>query len=346
MSLGVKWYIKGLFGPYDKDYFSKLEVDDSVDSYGEKTEERLQQQREENIEKVFQHTKKLFSELFDGNGLNDNSCWVETKTGRRYNILNSLCLETDLSSEEKLTLHKTYLSEEDLWNNKFYLSRDLWSALEKTTRYNGNKHISVSQHLEIAFSLAKVFFPFSDEIQREVLIHDLHEAIVGDLIFPVRKMFPKFEELEGNISERLKLLLFPDYVGSKNSIIEESVNIIDHLTFLVEKAMLGFRSDEEWNLNKRNFDTMKKKLISNITNFQINFDGHITKYLDSKYFEENTEKKKEGIRKSLSKLKCSDFEFQRLCLSSWEHKDSERGKEYYEGLVNRSGNLTGGRNSF
>jgi len=272
--------------------------------YNKSLQPDLMKIRRENIRLIFLESRRLYYKLFNEDSMNDNSCWVETERGVRFNILASCVKDDNLTIGQMLWLGDS---------GSRQIGSDIWSALKRTTRYNGNKNISVAEHLTLATDLAKLFYPNHKDIIKEVLLHDIHEAIVGDIIFPIRKMFPDFEELEANISDRLKMILFPSYIGGNNEVMEESVRIIDHLTFLVEKSRLGILSDEEWNLKGRNFDVIKQRLIKNLT-------------LQEKHLDESI------IHNLLSS---SDFEFYQKCNQLWDNRKLDTAEREYKSLLNQ-----------
>ena len=218
--------------------------------------------------------------------------WIETKSGFRfdiapddYNEILDLSLKFDEVDAiatlcgDRVDANESVFDDIDLikareWNafhkdrkfssfldDKILFMKDLEHALSSLIRYNGHKNFSVYDHSVKATALAKMVVPGCPEIANEVLLHDLHEAIVGDVIYPVRKMLRGFEVLEAVTLERLKLFLFLSYTGGENTLIESATKLIDHLTFLVEKSIAGKRSDKEWGIDKFNFDYVQEEAI-------------------------------------------------------------------------------------
>ena len=72
---------------------------------------------------------------------------------------------------------------------------DIAHHLSMIARYNGAVKFpySVAQHSWVLSYLV------SDENKFCALMHDTTEAIVGDMIRPIKYLFPKFEEIENNI---------------------------------------------------------------------------------------------------------------------------------------------------
>lgn len=72
---------------------------------------------------------------------------------------------------------------------------DIAHALAITNRFSGHTMFpySVAQHSV----LAAVAAPFS--LQLEALLHDAHEAYVGDMPTPLKHLMPEYQELEGRM---------------------------------------------------------------------------------------------------------------------------------------------------
>lgn len=72
--------------------------------------------------------------------------------------------------------------------SKIYID-DIAHALSYICRYNGcvDTFYSVGQHSILAYYLAKAFYPDNDTLSIECLLHDAHEAYVGDTISPLKE---------------------------------------------------------------------------------------------------------------------------------------------------------------
>lgn len=97
---------------------------------------------------------------------------------------------------------------------------DIAHALANTCRYNGHTSpfYSVAEHCVL---LARSKFP---GMPKWKLMHDAAEAYIGDMVWRMKKLFPKFTELEAQIdrviAERFDL---PPYEGE----IKDQVKIGD-----------------------------------------------------------------------------------------------------------------------
>lgn len=112
--------------------------------------------------------------------------WFETFTGRKFYF--------NIGAQ-----HNVYLP-------------DIAHALAFTCRYNGHvrKHYSVAEHT--ALLAHYVFFNSSDRWpdRRErarnaltMLHHDDAEAYIGDMVRPLKQLFPKFREVEASIDRQI-----------------------------------------------------------------------------------------------------------------------------------------------
>jgi hypothetical protein len=77
---------------------------------------------------------------------------------------------------------------------------DIVMALPNICRYGGRtpKFYSVAQHaIELSRYLHKVGM---DHLRPLALLHDAPEAYIGDLIYPIKKLYPEFLEMEDTLS--------------------------------------------------------------------------------------------------------------------------------------------------
>lgn len=203
---------------------------------------------------------KRYNDLNEKLNPSGKRLWVETASGLRFDIL----------AGDKEIVYKPDSTEAPMaafnpWGGEMhppYLMKDVVESLKKTIRYNGHKPVSVAQHSFFCEKLAERFFGFDQGIVQHCASHDLHESFVGDLVFPVRTLFPDFAELEYVILEKTRHTLFSYYIGVEDELTNEAVKIIDHLAFLCEKREFGVKSDSEWGLIGRNFSETLVRLIT------------------------------------------------------------------------------------
>jgi hypothetical protein len=73
---------------------------------------------------------------------------------------------------------------------------DLALSLSRIHRWNGHSPITVAQHSVMTSYLVRHFFA-------EALLHDAAEALLGDLITPLKALAPELRALEEKILERI-----------------------------------------------------------------------------------------------------------------------------------------------
>jgi len=75
-----------------------------------------------------------------------------------------------------------------------------WS-LSMQCRFNGHLSYfySVAQHSVIVSRIVESQYPFDNKLILRALLHDAAEAYVGDVITPIKKLLPRFYEIEEKI---------------------------------------------------------------------------------------------------------------------------------------------------
>lgn len=71
-------------------------------------------------------------------------------------------------------------------------------ALSMQCRFNGHiKHFySVAQHSVMVSRIVESEHPFDDRLIFRALMHDAHEAYVGDIVTPIKRELERFHEIE------------------------------------------------------------------------------------------------------------------------------------------------------
>lgn len=128
-----------------------------------------------------------------------------------------------------------------------YTEEEIFKEIERSLshiyRYNSGLqkgNVSVRKHSVLVHSLAKYLFPDEPDVHLEALLHDLHEAVTGDVIYQVKKLIPWFDELEDIINRRLKYWLFSNYLEPEDmGLVRQKVNLCDQIAYGVETAFLS-----------------------------------------------------------------------------------------------------------
>lgn len=89
-----------------------------------------------------------------------------------------------------------------------YCVEDMLRGLAYTARFNGQTagFYSVAQHSVIASHLAEMAFDDPDDslgFARMMLLHDAEESIVGDMITPIKRLFPAFRAIGDAIRDAI-----------------------------------------------------------------------------------------------------------------------------------------------
>jgi len=152
--------------------------------------------------------------------MKDEDLYVRTISGKEVNILNPLPDSIDIN--------------------------DIAWALSKQCRLNGHtpRFYSVAEH---SINLAEYFLVNGNrELVKYALLHDAAEAYLGDMPSPVKKLNPRFKEIEENM---LSVILTKFGLEGK---IPEEVDLADKRIFLDEIESLELKGmyDLTGNLKK------------------------------------------------------------------------------------------------
>ena len=120
---------------------------------------------------------------------------------------------------------------------------DIAHALSNICRYNGHcrKFYSVAEHSVLVSRIIAKMWPDDHESILAGLMHDATEAYVGDVTTPLKVLFPKFMELEGQLAEDIAKKFKIKW--SKQT--SDRVKIAD-LTALSTEARLLFGDVSKW----------------------------------------------------------------------------------------------------
>lgn len=139
--------------------------------------------------------------------------WLQTYTGKRVSVMNPQPEEINLE--------------------------DIVTALSKQCRFNGHcsKFYSVAEHCVRGSYLAEKLY--NKKIAKEFLLHDATETYMGDMIRPVKRMIPQFEEMEQVFWKAISTKFKLPYVHSKE------VHFLDNVMVTWEKRDL-LPNSEPW----------------------------------------------------------------------------------------------------
>jgi len=78
-------------------------------------------------------------------------------------------------------------------------------ALSMQCRFNGhlNNFYSVAQHSVIVSEIVESGHPFDNKLIFRAFMHDAPEAYVGDIVTPIKKLLPKFYEIEDAVDRAI-----------------------------------------------------------------------------------------------------------------------------------------------
>jgi 5'-deoxynucleotidase YfbR-like HD superfamily hydrolase len=109
---------------------------------------------------------------------------------------------------------------------------DVAHSLAQTARFRGHGKVmfSVAEHSVLVMKLAELARPDDFELHRAALMHDAHEAYVGDVPTPLKNAVPGFRQMEGRIATLVRATLTPGVSGD----LYDEVRKYDHVAAIVE----------------------------------------------------------------------------------------------------------------
>jgi hypothetical protein len=132
----------------------------------------------------------------------------------------------------------------ELWNPSVDVIhlRDIAHALALQCRFNGHcsKFYSVAQHSVLAMHFCSAEHDSSEEILRAALMHDAHEAYVGDLVRPMKLEDPVYRKLEA-VSARAVAKRFSLQLPLPSVVVEA-----DNSLLLTEHEQLMTPAPQQW----------------------------------------------------------------------------------------------------
>jgi hypothetical protein len=111
-----------------------------------------------------------------------------------------------------------------------FLLRDIAHSLSYTARFRGHTGFfySVAQHSLMVADLMR-YDGYSPAAQAAGLLHDAHEAYVGDIPTPLKWACPEIADLEGTIAGELRAALLPCFPGFVFDVVKRYDTLVLHL---------------------------------------------------------------------------------------------------------------------
>lgn len=122
---------------------------------------------------------------------------------------------------------------------------DICHALRNICRFNGHSRFfySVLQHSILVNKLSKLYEPTDKLVWRQALLHDAHEAYVGDCPTPLKQLLPDYKKIASAIDAEI---MFRFNLPEE---IHPAVRHADLKALAIEKELLmGDKDSIKWNL--------------------------------------------------------------------------------------------------
>lgn len=145
-----------------------------------------------------------------------SDAWIQTHTGVRFDLLDTT---VDMIRLEDIAI-----------------------ALSRQTRFNGHlrRFYSVAEHSVHVASL----LPY--EIQMYGLLHDAAEAYIGDMVKPLKNLFPEFSAIDDRISA---LILERFDLAPPDETTKKLVKLADLDMLVTEKeALMAHHRRHDWKI--------------------------------------------------------------------------------------------------
>jgi hypothetical protein len=121
---------------------------------------------------------------------------------------------------------------------------DIVNGLDQIRRFNG-RGFSVLRHTMMMVSYVKqrnsADGVVNNDALREVLLHDVAEAYIGDIIQPVKQAIPQIAELENTIKTRITMALLQkgaEQYPAPTEAVLDYVKYVDNLALAAEYHVL------------------------------------------------------------------------------------------------------------
>ena len=113
---------------------------------------------------------------------------------------------------------------------------DIVEGLARIERFNGRAQetITVLQHSYAMYMYAKDCMGYNDEYCLLVLLHDAHEALLGDSVTPLKQLVPEIKKVEAMVQERILRRFKFDINKAHN--VGQGISDIDQMACHIEYA--------------------------------------------------------------------------------------------------------------
>jgi len=130
-----------------------------------------------------------------------------------------------------------------------YTIDEIAHALAFQCRFNGHTKAfySVAQHSILCYRLGKEIAVIRDikltkETTLALLLHDAAEAFIGDVVRPLKRSLPDYQEIEG----RIQLAIYDAFLIDKKSIQPIFVDKVDLAALAYERKHFLLPFNHEW----------------------------------------------------------------------------------------------------
>jgi len=129
---------------------------------------------------------------------------------------------------------------------------DIAHHLGKICRYNGgvDEHYSVAQHSCLLAEMVPA------PLKRAAMLHDAAEYVLGDIITPVKMMFPEIRKLE----QRILVKIMEAFNVPWNEQIESELKVYERVLLATEKRDLKTRDLTDWE-NIKDVTPLPEKIV-------------------------------------------------------------------------------------
>lgn len=113
---------------------------------------------------------------------------------------------------------------------------DVVEGLARIQRFNGRARdgITVLQHSYAMYMYAKDCLGYNDEYSLHVLLHDAHEALLGDSVTPLKQLVPEIKMVEAMVQERILRRFKLDINKAHN--VDQGISDVDQMACHIEYA--------------------------------------------------------------------------------------------------------------
>ena len=156
--------------------------------------------------------------------MSNNNPWIQLASGTKFDLV-------------------------DLESNEFKLP-DLAQHLAKLCRFGGacTEFYSVAQHSVLCAAYAP------EHLKYQALMHDVHEAITGDMLSPIKQLLPDYQAFERRIASFIRRRL--DLPIDLDPMIHE----IDMRMLVTEKRDIMAKCEHEWSPYMQQFEPYEDRI--------------------------------------------------------------------------------------